>query len=242
MNYNRIPKHIEKFYFLPTTKDLIECPKISIHDLELTSESGQTVKVVNIKKNHLIDLGHSIFLFNYYLELDGPLFPELDKSLYIVADFKLKHANIQNVENFNFQMLENCNLIAHPEYYDYIHSLLFRDGEVEMCDGGGQIINGVWEGKFIIDPKIKNITCEYFKFKNYEDITPINIKKSTEILKIRQGDFSFVPYSHNSIEHFEYEITLNSSLCPISSNRKYNLFNIQEDDTYPLVFYFNRFN
>ena len=231
-------KHVHKFYFLPTTKDLTECPKIKINKnkLELISTSGQTANVTNIRKEHLVDLGHSIFLFSYYFELDNPLFPELNSSLCLVADVIKNHQNIQMAENFDLTLLEKRYLIANPDYYDYIHQLSFKNGQVEMCDGGGQIINGKWLGNYTIDQELGIITCNYHQFEDYGKIIPINIKKTARIISIKTGNFLF--RSYYSTENFNYEITLDDSLCPLSTNRAHNLFNLQEDDTYPTVFYF----
>lgn len=150
-------------------------------------------------------------------------------------------------------MSENIIVVAHPEYYDYIHALFLKKGSTcEFTDGGGQLINGVWHGKYVASSELlgpyrslshENIELTFDKVENYGDdgyalrdlpnsITiNLNITITKEYMKFFDG------YSINtSYETWKF----NKSPCPDFINQGTNLYNVLEhidESNTPLTFY-----
>jgi hypothetical protein len=93
--------------------------------------------------------------------------------------------------------VSSCILSANPHYYDYIHSLVFKDdGSVELVDGAGQLINAEAVGKYRVrDIDASSVEVEFYdvievnpyqKDRRLRDIAPFKVKVLRE-----EGVFPF---------------------------------------------------
>lgn len=140
---------------------------------------------------------------------------------------------------------KNISLDANPSYYDYIHTikLKFIDdnyGSFELVDGGGQSITGKYNGDF----QIENSNIINFTFRE-----KINIYLDTknQIYFTKQVKYNI---KEEECEHFngyckyisDYTIELDSSpfdFCTLKSDRKQTLYNMLNENDFPLTFYTN---
>jgi hypothetical protein len=131
-------------------------------------------------------------------------------------------------------------LVASPDRYDYLHQLILNpDNTCEFADGGGQCINGIWNGNWILIDNVLKLS--YNEFNNYDDIQPIDppIEIEIEVEIINEHTKFFDGYC---LKISEETWKLSKSPCPSFVNQKNNLYNFVEDineDNTPLIFYKN---
>lgn len=150
----------------------------------------------------------------------------------------------------------SISLSAHPEYYDYIHYLqmyptfekniqndphfLPQKGTCKFVDGGGQQINGIWNGTYEMTEK--NINISYNELDHYgtkKTIDPpirivINYTSENQLIRYMELGHLCTKYTKKYI--------LDTSPCPCGKDNKQqqtNLFNLLENIHYPLIFYEN---
>lgn len=164
---------------------------------------------------------------------------------------------------------DTITMEANPHFYDYIHRISLRKSNksFEVCDGGGQMINVIYQGfyedednqltlhfKYVIDP--------YEKYKHKSDINKeLDMEKSpydNQVYGLTPIDYTLVvnyriydcekdhfngytlQVSHRTIEYDRSPFILKDEREKIDipvENRKINLFNIFENDSYPTTFY-----
>lgn len=140
---------------------------------------------------------------------------------------------------------------ANPHYYDYIHNIvLYSDKTFELCDGAAQMINSIYKGTYKIE---NNQIIFYFKIwqNPYEKTDKIFLNK-TIIINYRLIEEEKEHYngyclkkSHYTL-HFDKSPFLldeaNNSIETVETSvKKYNLFNVLQDESYPTIFY-TKFN
>ncbi len=133
---------------------------------------------------------------------------------------------------------------ANPSYYDYIHNMTlnFDTHTFKLCDGGGQIINIKCNGTFEIkgDQLILNYQNEINPYCQYNDsnsVKPINLVKHIGFQIKTDQTYHFNGYTKYQSK---WIMTLDSSpfnIENVNKQRKYNLFNLIADNSYPLTFY-----
>jgi hypothetical protein len=130
---------------------------------------------------------------------------------------------------------------ANPQYYDYIHHfILYKDKNFELCDGGGQVINVIYRGKYEIKNDQIIFKILYEKDPYSSDKKSMNIIHTVNYRLIEEEKTHFNGYVVQKSSH-----TLHLDKSPFKFNgdesvidtRKGNLFNILQDDEYPTIFY-----
>lgn len=138
----------------------------------------------------------------------------------------------------NFDQI--INVEANPHYYDYLHRLnLFPDATCSFADGGGQSINGIWNGTWKLkDNKIKLV---YNEFDNYGDLKPIDPPIIIEIdVNITKEYTKF--FNGYCLSVCDETWKFSKSPCPSFVNQQHNHFNLLEglnEENTPLIFYKN---
>jgi hypothetical protein len=129
---------------------------------------------------------------------------------------------------------------ANPHYYDYIHNIVFRpDNTFELCDGGGQVINEIYQGEFKIDESFINFNYKYSCNPYDKDKKELNAN-----LKIKYTLINEENTHNNGYCNFKSTNKLVLDKSPFLfdgdlKSRNSNLFNLIEDNSYPLIFYGN---
>ena len=164
---------------------------------------------------------------------------------------------------------DTITIEANPHFYDYIHRISLRKSNqsFELCDGGGQMINVIYQGfyedkdnqlilnfKYMIDP--------YEKYKHMKEVNKeLDMEKSpydNQVYGLMPIEYSVVlnyriydcekdhfngyilQVSQRTIEFDRSPFILKDEKEKIEipvENRKNNLFNIFENDSYPTTFY-----
>ncbi len=164
---------------------------------------------------------------------------------------------------------DTITLEANPHYYDYIHRISLRksNNSFELCDGGGQMINVIYQGyfedkdnqltlnfKYMIDPyekykHSKNINEEMDMEKSQYDnqvygLTPINytLVVNYRIYDTEKDHFNgyTLQISQRTVEFDRSPFLLRDEVEKIDipiESRKVNFFNMFENDSYPTTFY-----
>ena len=130
-------------------------------------------------------------------------------------------------------------LEANPEVYDYLHqiTLNFETNTFELIDGGGQMVTGNIFGSFeLVNSKLK-LNYEYDQNIYTKEKIPLNISKEITFEINNELKKHFNGYCmYNSSQ----TITLSESpfeIHTIKEHRPHTLFNMLNDNKYPLTFY-----